>query len=401
MGGSYGSPVAQGVPAVMVLCQPQAFLLSWGPDRIGGSFCGFGFCMRTSDFDYVLPPELIATHPVDHRDQSRLLHVDRAGGDLSHRVFSDLLNLLRPGDLLVMNDSKVIRARLRGKRRSTGAGVEALLLERVGSEAGLSGSMWRAICRPARKFKVGEWVDFGDGALAAMVDGEGADGERLLKFGSDDILPLLEQFGEIPLPPYIVQRRKETGIRAEAVDDSSRYQTVYSDKAGSVAAPTAGLHFTTELLQRLSEKGVAHARVTLHVGAGTFKPVEVDNPADHPIHSEVCEVPEAAAGAIMECRKRGGRVVAVGTTTTRTLEAAWDEAGGVFRRGAFSTRLLILPGYEFKVIDGMITNFHLPRSSLLMLVSAFAGREAVMKAYQVAVEEGYRFYSYGDAMLLI
>lgn len=357
--------------------------------------------MRTSDFDYVLPPELIATHPVDQRDQSRLLHVDRAGGDLSHRAFSDLPDLMRPGDLLVMNDSKVIRARLRGRRRSTGAAVEALLLEPVTSEAGLSGAVWKAICRPARKFKVGEWVDFGDGALAGIVVGEGADGERVLKFGTEDILPLLDQFGEIPLPPYIVQRRKEAGIRAEAVDDSSRYQTVYSEKAGSVAAPTAGLHFTTELLQKLTENGVGLGRVTLHVGAGTFRPVEVEDPAEHPIHAEVCEVPEATARAIMECRERGGRVVAVGTTTTRTLEAAWDAAAGVFRTGSFSTRLLILPGYEFQVIDGMITNFHLPRSSLLMLVSAFAGHEAIMNAYRVAVESGYRFYSYGDAMLLI
>ncbi len=357
--------------------------------------------MLTSDFDYVLPPELIATHPVAHRDQSRLLHIDLAGGEVSHRVFSDLLDFLQPGDLLVMNDSKVIRARLRGKRRSTGAGVEALLLEQIDSEAGVSGSVWKAICRPARKVKVGEWIDFGDGELAAVVDGEGADGERLLKFEVDNILPLLERFGEIPLPPYIVQRRKETGIGAEDIDDSLRYQTVYSDKAGSVAAPTAGLHFTTDLLQRLSENGVGLARVTLHVGAGTFKPVEVENPAEHPIHAEVCEVPEAAATAIMECRKRGGRVVAVGTTTTRTLEAAWDDAGGSFRMGAFSTRLFILPGYEFKVIDGMITNFHLPRSSLLMLVSAFAGHETVMNGYRVAVESGYRFYSYGDAMLLI
>lgn len=365
-------------------------------------WAGLGECMRTSDFDYHLPRELIATRPADRRDCSRLLVLDRSSGGTQHKVFSDLPLYLRAGDLLVMNDSRVMKARLRGVRRTTGAAVEALLLEQVGREDGEDGgASWNAMCRPARKFRMGEWIDFGGGELAAQVLAEGADGERTLGFQRDDILPALERVGEIPLPPYIVQRRKELGTGLDELDDSVRYQTVYSRQTGSIAAPTAGLHFTQDLLDALGAGGVEHATVTLHVGAGTFKPVEVEDPVEHPIHAETCEVPAATARAIRETKARGGRVIAVGTTTVRTLESAWDESEGDFRRGGFSTRLLILPGYEFRVVDGMVTNFHLPMSSLLMMVSAFAGHGNVMRAYGDAIEGGYRFYSYGDAMLMV
>jgi S-adenosylmethionine:tRNA ribosyltransferase-isomerase len=360
--------------------------------------------MRTSDFDYNLPRELIATKPADRRDESRLMVLNTNAPAPEQWHFSDLPQFMRAGDLLVMNDSRVMKARLRGTRRTTGATVEALLLEQVSlsGEQNLAAgthSAWIGMCRPARKFHVGEMIDFADGALPALVAQEGPDGERTLIFQSPDILPLLEAHGEIPLPPYIVQRRKETG-EAAGVDDAVRYQTVYSSNVGSVAAPTAGLHFTPELLQQLEDQGVETAHVTLHVGAGTFKPVEVENPEEHPMHSEAYEVPQSTAAAIKASRARGGRVVAVGTTTVRTLEAAWDSAAGEFRPGRQSTRLLILPGYEFQVVDAMITNFHLPKSSLLMMVSAFAGHERIMAAYRTAIDQGYRFYSYGDAMLL-
>lgn len=359
--------------------------------------------MQTSDFDFDLPRELIATKPADRRELSRLLVVDKKSGALQHRRFVDLPQFLRAGDLLVLNDSRVIKARLRGIRRATGAEVEILLLEKTAAPAGelaLEGpaSYWRALGRPAKKFRMGEWIDFGGGALPARVEAAGDEGERILAFPLEDILPALERHGELPLPPYIVQRRKE--IETTYEHDAERYQTVYSAAQGSIAAPTAGLHFTPELLENLARDGVRSARVTLHVGAGTFKPVEVDDPAQHPIHAENCEVPAATAAMIEETRERGGRIVAVGTTTVRTLESAWDRETGAFRSGLFSTRLLILPGYKFGVVDAMVTNFHLPRSSLLMMVSAFAGHEAIMNAYTEAIREGYRFYSYGDAMLL-
>jgi len=397
--------------------------------------------MRTSDFDYELPRELIATHPAVQRDESRLLVLGRKSGKLEDHRFRELESYLESGDLLVMNNSRVIKARLRGVRRSTGAAVELLLLhphdagagqghgaagsreaaagidsKQVGAEA----ATWVAMCRPARKARVGEWLDFPGSDFAAQVVAEGADGERVLQVNTADVLGMLERFGDIPLPPYIVQRRKEIQSETAATgpakvreqdagaapgfdktDDAVRYQTVYAREPGSVAAPTAGLHFTPELMERLRAKGVALAWVTLHVGAGTFKPVEVEDPAQHPIHAEFCEVPEETARAIADARQRGGRVVAVGTTTVRTLESAWDTASQQFRQGQFSTRLLILPGYEFRVVQGMVTNFHLPKSSLLMMVSAFAGHASVMNAYRHAIEEGYRFYSFGDAMLMI
>lgn len=382
------------------------FCLSAGPflAEYPPTAAGLHLMMLTSDFDFDLPRELIATRPAQQRELSRLLVLERHSGAIQHRQFVDLPQFLRPGDLLVLNDSRVIKARLRGRRRATGAEVEVLLLEKVDPSAGAtpaavaSESHWRAMGRPAKKFRVDEWIDFAGGALPARVVAAGPDGERLLAFSQPDILPYLERHGELPLPPYIVQRRKETNATFD--DDAERYQTVYSAHQGSIAAPTAGLHFTPELLQTLSDQGISAARVTLHVGAGTFKPVEVDNPADHPIHAETCEVPASTAAAILETRRRGGRIIAVGTTTVRTLESAWVSDTAAFRRGPFATRLLILPGYEFQVVDAMITNFHLPRSSLLMMVSAFAGHGAIMNAYATAIAEAYRFYSYGDAMLL-
>lgn len=365
---------------------------------------GLHLVMLTSDFDFDLPRELIATRPAPQRELSRLLVLGRDSGVIQHRQFVELPQYLRAGDLLVLNDSRVIKARLRGRRRATGAEVEVLLLEKVEPSAGGSPaavvpeSHWRALGRPAKKFRVDEWIDFADGALPARVVAAGPDGERLLAFTQPDILPYLERHGELPLPPYIVQRRKETNAIFD--DDDERYQTVYSAHFGSIAAPTAGLHFTPELLQMLADQGVHTAHVTLHVGAGTFKPVDVDNPADHPIHAETCEVPASTAAAITETRERGGRIIAVGTTTVRTLESAWVSDTATFRGGPFATRLLILPGYEFQVVDAMITNFHLPRSSLLMMVSAFAGHGPIMNAYATAIAQGYRFYSYGDAMLL-
>ena len=355
--------------------------------------------MQTSDFDYELPRELIATHPAERRDESRLLVLHRDGQPLQHRRFSDLTDYIRPGDLLVMNDSRVMKARLRGQRPGTGAAVEALLLAPVDGAAG-GHSRWAALCRPAKKFRIGETLLFGQGALPVVVVSEGPEGERTLEFPFEDVLPLLDQHGEIPLPPYIVQRRRETDDD-DTSEDLERYQTVYARQQGSVAAPTAGLHFTPALLDQIRAAGAETVFVTLHVGAGTFKPVETDNPAEHPMHLEHNEGPGATATAITETRQRGGRVIAVGTTTVRTLESAWDAEAGAFRPGSQSTRLLILPGYQYQVLDALITNFHLPRSTLLMMISALAGREQVMAAYQAAIREKYRFYSYGDAMLIL
>lgn len=360
--------------------------------------------MLTSDFDYDLPRELIATHPAAERDESRLLILDRDSGAIQHKRFSDLVQFIQPGDLLVLNDSRVINARLSGIRRATGAAVEALLLQPAldnKSEIKTGHSSWTAFCRPARKFHSGEYVDFADGKLVARVVAEGPDGERTMEFPFEDILPLLELYGEIPLPPYIVQRRREVSESAGgAHQDLERYQTVYARSHGSIAAPTAGLHFTPRLLKKITSAGAKIAWVTLHVGAGTFKPVEVDNPAAHPMHTEFFEVPGETARAIIETRAAGGRVIAVGTTTVRTLESAWDATTNSFAAGRQATNILILPGYQFQIVDAMITNFHLPRSTLLMMISAFAGHGPVMAAYHEAIAQEYHFYSYGDAMLI-
>jgi S-adenosylmethionine:tRNA ribosyltransferase-isomerase len=358
--------------------------------------------MQTADFDYILPPELIAAHPPAERGTSRLLVLNRKTCELAHRAFQDLSDYVSSGDVLVINDSKVLRARLRGQRQQTGGAVELLLLERANHVSTKDADTWNTLARPAKKLKPGELIRFGSGELIGEVVAAGVEGERLVKFNVVDVLPYLERLGELPLPPYIVSRRRDLHEDSEAAaEDGERYQTVFAREPGSVAAPTAGLHFTQELLQRLSNKGVQIARVTLHVGAGTFKPVEVDDPALHNMHSEHYEVSANTSDTINAALSEGRRIVAVGTTAVRTLESAYDPHTRLVRPGSASTRLLILPGYRFNVVGALITNFHLPKSTLLMLVSAFASREAVLAAYHAAIEHEYRFYSYGDAMLIM
>lgn len=379
--------------------------------------------MRTELFDYELPRELIAAEPAERREEARLLVLHRGEPPrFEHRRFSDIGDYLRPGDLLVVNDSRVLRARLRGVRAATGGQVELLLLERGGAAAPPSATTcdtWTALARPARRMRTGEELlfgtgrdDFPGGPLRARVTGEGEAGLRIVEFDTPDLLPWLDRLGEIPLPPYIEQRRKEMAAAGllPRVDDAVRYQTVYARSPGSVAAPTAGLHFTPELLARLRERGIQSVPVTLHVGPGTFKPVETETITEHPMHSERYSISPEAAEAVNRARREGRRVVVVGTTSVRALEsaaldAATDAAGesgaGELRPGDYETRLMIAPGYRFRIVDALLTNFHLPRSTLLMLVSALATREAVLAAYAEAVRERYRFYSYGDAMLIV
>ena len=339
--------------------------------------------MRTSDFYYDLPPELIAQTPLERRDESRLLTLDRETGELAHHHFYELPDFLRPGDCLVLNDSRVLPARLTG-RRSTGGAIEALLLRDVGD------GVWECLTRPARKCRVGTVLTFGENALTAVVESEGEEGKRLLRFSYEGIfLEVLERLGRMPLPPYI----------KEELEDGERYQTVYSRVTGSAAAPTAGLHFTKELLNRIETMGIRLARVTLHVGLGTFRPVKAEEITDHHMHSEYCILPAAAAETLNETRKNGGRIICVGTTSCRTLETFARE-DGTFTESSGWTDIFIYPGYHFKAMDGLVTNFHLPESTLLMLVSAFAGRENVLRAYAEAVRERYRFFSFGDAMFI-
>ena len=338
--------------------------------------------MRTSDFDYELPPELIAQTPVEPRDAARLLVLDRAAGRIHHRRFSEIGEFLHPGDLLVLNETRVLRARLRGNLAESGGSVEALLLRRLDAQR------WEALVRPGRRLRPGRHIRFGP-KLEAVVDAIADDGIRILRFpvGSDP-----EALGETPLPPYI----------HTALTDPERYQTVYSRVPGSAAAPTAGLHFTPELLARLRSAGVVTTTVTLHIGPGTFRPVMVDDPHEHPMHAEYYEIGAEACAAIAAARAHGGRVIAVGTTCVRVLEQVGLESGeGPPRPGAGWTRLLILPGHRFRLVDALITNFHLPRSTLLMLVSALAGREQILAAYREAVAQRYRFFSFGDAMLIV
>ncbi len=340
--------------------------------------------MRTRDFDYDLPPELIAQHPTEKRDGSRLMVVDRGSGLISHARFADLPTLLRPGDLLVVNDSKVMRARLHGVRARTGARVEVLLLSEK------EPNTWRCLARPGKRVRIGDVIRFGDGELSAEVVEEGAEGERVLYFDTSgpSVLDRLTDLGELPLPPYI----------HEQPEDPDRYQTVYARRLGSIAAPTAGLHFTPDLLQRLEEQGIGRATVTLHVGIGTFRPVKADAITDHVMHAEFGERSDAAAAAMRETRADGGRVVAVGTTAARVLEtAARVEAAS----WSGWTDIFIYPGFRFLACDALVTNFHLPRSTLLMLVSAFAGKDLIDRAYAEAVRERYRFFSFGDAMLIL
>ena len=340
--------------------------------------------MKTSDFTYDLPQELIAQTPIERRDGSRLMTLDRRTGETGHRHFYDLPSLLRPGDCLIMNDSRVLPARLLGRRLPGGGACEVLLLTDKGE------NVWECLVRPGRKLRTGARMTFGDGSLAAEVLREEADGNRLLRFEYEGIfLEVLERLGKMPLPPYI----------KEELQDQERYQTVYSKVLGSAAAPTAGLHFTPELLRNIEARGVNLGYVTLHVGLGTFRPVKEEAIEDHPMHSEFCTVPAETAELINRTRAEGGRVICVGTTSCRTLES-WGEEDGHMEPRSGWTNIYIYPGYRFKVMDGLVTNFHLPESTLIMLVSAFAGREAVLAAYREAVKERYRFFSFGDAMFI-
>ncbi len=339
---------------------------------------------KTRDFFYELPEELIAQTPLLQRDSSRLMVVDRASGEVKHKHFYDILEYLRPGDCLVMNDSRVLPARLLG-HRPTGGAVEVLLLRDLGEKR------WECLCKPGRKMQPGSQVIFGNGELTATVQQIREDGNRVVEFHYEGIfLEVLERLGKMPLPPY---------IKAE-LQDQERYQTVYSREVGSAAAPTAGLHFTRELLEKVRKMGVKTAFVTLHVGLGTFRPVKAENILDHHMHSELCMISQETAEILNETKSSGGRVICVGTTSCRTLESLVNEDGSFQARSKW-TEIFIYPGYTFKAMDGLITNFHLPESTLVMLVSAFAGREKVLGAYAQAVQERYRFFSFGDAMCII
>ena len=339
--------------------------------------------MKTSDFNYNLPQELIAQTPLDRRDGSRLMTLDKTTGEIGHHHFYDLPQFLRPGDCLVLNNSRVLPARLIG-HRPTGGAVEILLLVDKG------GDVWECLVRPGKKLREGARVTFGDGQLQAEVQEVLPDGNRLVHFEYKGIfLEVLEELGRMPLPPY---------IKAE-LKDQERYQTVYSKVVGSAAAPTAGLHFTPELLEQIGNMGVKLCYVTLHVGLGTFRPVKEDEITEHEMHSEYCVIPRETADIINETKKNGGRVICVGTTSCRTLESWAAEDGTMTATGGW-TNIFIYPGYRFKVMDALVTNFHLPESTLIMLVSALAGREHVLNAYNEAVREKYRFFSFGDAMFI-
>ena len=340
--------------------------------------------MNVKDYDYDLPEELIAQDPLEDRSSSRLMVLDRQTGDVEHRHFTDILEYLHPGDCLVINNTKVIPARLFGVKEDTQAKIEVLLLKRKEND------IWETLVKPGKKAKPGTKLVFGDGLLPAEVVDVVEEGNRLIQFHYDGIFEeILDQLGQMPLPPYITHQLK----------DKNRYQTVYAKYDGSAAAPTAGLHFTKELLQKVKDMGVDIAEVTLHVGLGTFRPVKVENVLDHHMHSEFYMVSQEAADKINRAKESGHRVIAVGTTSTRTLEAAADENGRLHETSGW-TEIFIYPGYQFKVIDALITNFHLPQSTLVMLVSALAGRAHVLQAYEIAVKERYRFFSFGDAMLI-
>ena len=341
--------------------------------------------MKTQDFYFDLPPELIAQTPIIKRDASRLLVLPKEEGEVAHRHFYDLTDYLRPGDCLILNDSRVLPARLLGQRLPGGGACEVLLLIDRGD------NVWECLVRPGKRLRRGARVSFGDGKLKGEIVDELPDGNRLVKFEYEGIfLEVLDALGKMPLPPY---------IKAE-LQDRERYQTVYSRVVGSAAAPTAGLHFTPELLEKVQEMGVSLGYVTLHVGLGTFRPVKEENILDHDMHSEYCVIPPETAELINRTKANGGRVICVGTTSCRTIES-WAGEDGHMEPSAGWTKIFIYPGYRFKVLDGLITNFHLPESTLLMLVSALAGRERVLEAYKEAVAEQYRFFSFGDAMLIV
>ena len=340
--------------------------------------------MKTSDFYYDLPTELIAQDPLEDRSSSRLLHLSMKDGSVEHRHFTDIIDYLKEGDCLVLNDTRVIPARLYGHKEETGALIEILLLKRREKD------IWECLVKPGKKARPGAKITFGDGILTGDIIDIVEEGNRLIQFHYEGIFEeILDQLGEMPLPPYITHKLK----------DKNRYQTVYAKHDGSAAAPTAGLHFTEELLAKVEEKGVKIAHVTLHVGLGTFRPVKVDDVENHHMHSEFYMVEEDQAKLINDTKKQGGRVISVGTTSCRTLESASDE-NGVLHAGSGWTEIFIYPGYRFKLIDGLITNFHLPESTLMMLVSALAGKERIMAAYEEAVREKYRFFSFGDSMFL-
>lgn len=340
--------------------------------------------MDVKDFDYELPEELIAQDPLEDRSSSRLMVLDRETGEFEHKVFKDIIDYLNPGDCLVLNNTKVIPARFFGAKEGTNARIELLLLKRKEND------VWETLVKPGKKAKPGTRIVFGDGLLVGEIIDIVDEGNRLIKFYYEGIFEeILDKLGQMPLPPYITHELK----------DKKRYQTVYAKYDGSAAAPTAGLHFTKELLEQVKAKGIKIAEVTLHVGLGTFRPVKVDNILDHHMHSEFYMVSQEAADTINTAKKEGHRVISVGTTSTRTLESAADE-NGILRECSGWTEIFIYPGYSFKVIDGLITNFHLPQSTLVMLVSALAGREHVLNAYKAAVEEKYRFFSFGDAMFI-
>lgn len=341
--------------------------------------------MELKDFDFELPQELIAQDPLADRSSSRLMVLDKKTGSVEHRVFTDVLEYLRKGDCLVLNNTKVIPARLLGSKVDTGAAIEVLLLKRHEKD------VWEALVKPGRKMRVGATVSFGEGILTGEVIEVLEDGNRLIRFDYEGIWEeMLDRLGEMPLPPYITHK----------LQDKNRYQTVYAKYEGSAAAPTAGLHFTKELLYEIEQRGIQIAYVTLHVGLGTFRPVKTENILEHHMHSEYYEVDQKACDIINETKRRGGRVICVGTTSTRTVESCADEHG-LMRPKCENTEIFIYPGYQFKVLDGLITNFHLPQSTLIMLVSALAGREHVLAAYETAVKERYRFFSFGDAMLIV
>lgn len=340
--------------------------------------------MKVTDFNYNLPEELIAQVPIEKRDESRLMVLDREKKTIEHKVFKDILDYLKPGDCLVRNNTKVIPARLYGVKEENGANVEFLLLHRV------EGDIWEVMVRPGKKLMPGAKVSFGDGILKAEILEKMDDGNRKVKFEYNGIFnEILDKIGLMPLPPYIKERLKE----------KDRYQTVYAKYEGSAAAPTAGLHFTDELLEKIKEKGVEIANVTLHVGIGTFRPVKVENIEEHDMHSEHYYIKKEDADKINNARKNGGRIIAVGTTSCRVLESISDE-NGIVHETEGDTSIFIYPGYKFKCIDCLITNFHLPESTLIMLVSALAGKDYIMKAYEEAVKEKYKFFSFGDAMFI-
>lgn len=340
--------------------------------------------MKREDFYYFLPEELIAQHPLENRADSKLLVLNKDTGEIEHRNFNNIIEYLNEGDCLVLNDTRVIPARLFGNRIGREESIEVLLLKRVDK------NIWEALVKPGKKARPGHILEFGGGILKGEVLEIGEDGTRIINFQYEGIFEeILDKLGEMPLPPYIT----------EVLDDRERYQTVYAKNRGSAAAPTAGLHFTTKLLDEIKEKGVSIGYITLHVGLGTFRPVKADNILDHHMHSEYYNISEKTAEIINNSKKKGGKIISVGTTSTRTLETVADE-NGLIESGSGWTDIFIYPGYKFKIVDRLITNFHLPESTLLMLISGFSTREIILNAYKIAVEEKYRFFSFGDAMFI-